>query len=130
MLFRSVSAQKKIETEFSRRDQELQRLAKQVQNLEASLEKNGLTLSDSERRTKERELGDLTRDFQRKQREFREDLNVRQNEEYAVVMDKANKAVKQIFDSDKYDLIIQDAVFWSPSIDITERVIKTMSEVK
>ncbi|MDR1276343.1 MAG: OmpH family outer membrane protein [Candidatus Accumulibacter sp.] len=126
----AAAAQKKIETEFSKRDQELQRLAKQIQTLQEALEKNGLTLSESERRTKERDVNDLTRDFQRKQREFREDLNLRQNEENAVIFEKANKAVKQIFDEEKYDLILQDAVFWSPSIDITDRVIKAMSDAK
>ncbi|MDR2508209.1 MAG: OmpH family outer membrane protein [Candidatus Accumulibacter sp.] len=126
----AAAAQKKIEAEFSRRDQELQRLAKQIQSMEETLNKNGLTISESERRTKERDINDLTREFQRKQREFREDLNLRQNEENALIFEKANKAVKQIFDDEKYNLILQDAVFWSPSIDITDRVIKVMSSTK
>ena len=98
--------------------------------MEEALNKNGLTISESERRTKERDINELTREFQRKQREFREDLNLRQNEENALIFEKANKAVKQIFDDEKYDLILQDAVFWSPSIDITDRVIKVMSGTK
>jgi len=72
----------------------------------------------------------LSREFQRKQREFREDLNLRQNEENAAVIEKANKAIKQIAESDKYDLILQDVVWVSPKLDITERVIKVLAEGK
>lgn len=123
-------AAKKIEAEFSKRDQELQRMAKQLQSLQEGLEKNAVTTTESERRNKERELNDLSRDFQRKQREFREDLNLRQNEENAAIIEKANKAIKQIAEADKYDLIVQDVVWVSPKLDITEKVIKSLSEGK
>ncbi|MBI2309164.1 MAG: OmpH family outer membrane protein [Rhodocyclales bacterium] len=123
-------AAKKIETEFSKRDQDLQRIAKQLQGLQEGLEKNGVTMSESDRRNKERELNDLSRDFQRKQREFREDLNLRQNEENAAIIEKANKAIKQIAESEKYDLIVQDVVWVSPKLDITDKVIKALSEAK
>ncbi len=123
-------AAKKIESEFSRRDQELQRMAKQLQSLQEGLEKNGMTMSESDRRTKERELNELSRDFQRKQREFREDLNLRQNEENAAIIEKANKAIKQIAESEKFDLIVQDVVWVSPKLDITDKVIKSLSEGK
>lgn len=123
-------AAKKIEAEFSKRDQDLQRMAKQLQSLQESLEKNAVTMSESDRRNKERELNDLSRDFQRKQREFREDLNLRQNEENAAIIEKANRAIKQIAESDKYDLILQDVVWVSPKLDITDKVIKSLSEGK
>ena len=123
-------AAKKIESEFSRRYQELQRMAKQLQSLQEGLEKNGMTMSESDRRTKERELNELSRDFQRKQREFREDLNLRQNEENAAIIEKANKAIKQIAESEKFDLIVQDVVWVSPKLDITDKVIKSLSEGK
>jgi outer membrane protein len=87
-------------------------------------------MAEGERRTKERELNDLSRDFQRKQREFREDLNLRQNEENAAIIEKANKAIKQIAEADKYDLIVQDVVWVNPKLDITEKVIKSLSEGK
>jgi len=121
---------KKIESEFSRRDQDLQRMAKQLQSLQEGLEKNGMTMSESDSRNKERELNDLSRDFQRKQREFREDLNLRQNEENAAIIEKANKAIKQIAESEKFDLIVQDVVWVSPKLDITDKVIKSLSEGK
>ncbi|HRF13191.1 MAG: OmpH family outer membrane protein [Candidatus Accumulibacter phosphatis] len=124
----AVKAAKKIEQEFSKRDQDLQRLAKQVQGLQESLEKGGLTMAESERRSKEKDLGELSREFQRKQREFREDLNLRQNEENAAIIEKANKAIKQLADNEKYDLIVQDVVWVSPKLDITDKVIKALSD--
>ncbi|WP_425499970.1 OmpH family outer membrane protein [Propionivibrio limicola] len=126
----AVRAAKKIEAEFSKRDQDLQRLAKQLQSLQESLEKNAVTMSESERRAKEKDLNDLSREFQRKQREFREDLNLRQNEENAAIIEKANKAIKQLAESEKYDLILQDVVWVSPRLDVTDKVIKALSEGK
>src|SRR5690606_29935067 len=106
----AVRAQQRLEKEFEKRDQELQRLAKDLQSMQEELERNGTTMADSDRRTKERALGELNRDFQRKQREFREDLNQRRNEELASVLDKANRTVKQIAESESYDIIFQEAV--------------------
>ena len=126
----AVKAAKKIEQEFAKRDQDLQRLAKQVQGLQESLEKGGLTMAEAERRAKEKDLGELSREFQRKQREFREDLNLRQNEENAAIIEKANKAIKQQAENEKYDLIVQDVVWVSPKLDITEKVIKALSDAQ
>ena len=126
----AVKAAKKIEAEFSKRDQDLQRMAKQLQSLQENLEKNSVTMSETDRRNKERDLNELSRDFQRKQREFREDLNLRQNEENAAIIEKANKAIKQIAESEKYDLIVQDVVWVSPKLDITDKIIKALSDGK
>ena len=123
-------AQQKLEKEFEKRDQELQRLAKQLQGMQEALEKNGMTMAEGERRNKEREFNELNRDFQRKQREFREDLNLRQNEENAAVIEKANRAIKQIAEAEKYDLVLQDVVWVSPKLDMTDRVIKALAEGK
>ena len=123
----AVKAAKKIETEFSRRDQDLQRMAKQLQGMQETLEKNAVTMTETDRRTKERELNELSREFQRKQREFREDLNLRQNEENAAIIEKANKAIKQLAETEKYDLIVQDVVWASPKLDITEKIIKALA---
>jgi outer membrane protein len=123
-------AQKKIEAEFQKRDQELARLADQLKRMQDELEKSSVTLSESQRRTKEREFGELNRDFQRKQREFREDLNQRRNEELAQVVEQANRVIRQIAEQEKYDIIFQDAVFASPRIDITDKVIKALEQGK
>lgn len=120
-------AKQKLEKEFAPRDQELQQLSKRLQTMQENLEKNGMTMADSERRTKEREFNELNRDFQRKQREFREDLNLRQNEEMAAIFERANKIIKQIAETEKFDLIVQEAVYFSPRIDITDKVIKALS---
>ena len=124
----AVRAQKKLEKEFEKRDQELQRLAKQLQGMQENLEKNSVTMSESDRRNKEREFGDLNRDFQRKQREYREDLNQRRNEELASVLERANKSIKTIAEAEKFDIIFQEAVYASPRIDITDKVIKALAD--
>ena len=126
----AVKAQKKLEKEFEKRGQDLQNLEKQLQKMQENLEKNGLTMAESERRNKEREFNDLSREFQRKRREFGEDLNQRRNEELATVIERANKTIKQIAEADKFDLILQDVVWVSPRLDITERVIKALAEGK
>jgi outer membrane protein len=123
-------AKQKIEKEFEKRDQELQQLSKRLQSMQADLEKNAVTMGESERRNKEREFNDLNREFQRKQREFREDLNLRQNEEMAAIFERANKIIKQIAEAEKFDLIVQEAVYFSPRIDITDKVIKALGEAK
>lgn len=124
----AAKAKKKIEKEFEKRDQELTRLARQLKTLQESIEKSAVTMTEADRRGKERELGELGREFQRRQREFNEDMNLRQNEEMAAIFDRLNKAIKSVAEAEKYDLIIQDAIFASPRIDITDRVIKVLGE--
>jgi outer membrane protein len=122
----SVSAQKKLEREFATRDQELQKLAKQARDLQAQLDKDGVTMSDSERKTKERDLSNLNRDLQRQGREFREDLNLRRNEELGQIQERARKAIQEIARAEKFDLIVEQAVFVDPKSDITDRVMKAL----
>ncbi|SMB25718.1 Outer membrane chaperone Skp (OmpH) [Sterolibacterium denitrificans] len=124
----AAKAKQKIEREFERRSQDLQRLAKQLQSLQEAVEKNAVTMSEAQRRNKEREFGELSREFQRRQREYREDLNLRQNEEMAAIFDRLSKAINFIAESEKFDLILQEAVYASPRIDITDRVIKALGD--
>ncbi len=124
----ATKAKKKIEKEFEKRDQDLQKVAKQLQAMQEALEKNSVTMAESDRHNKEREFSDMNRDFQRKQREFREDLNLRQNEEMAAIFERVNKVIKSIAESDKYDIILQEAVYASPRIDLTDRVIKALGD--
>ena len=119
-------AQKKIEGEFIKRDQELTKLADQLKRMQEELEKNSVTMAEGQRRTREREIGELDRDFQRKRREFQEDLNQRRNEELAQVLEQANRAIRLIAEQEKYDIIFQDAVYANPRIDITDKVIKSL----
>lgn len=126
----AMRAQKKLEKEFEKREQDLQRMGKQLQTIQDTLDKSGVTLSDADRRNKEREFSDLNREFQRKQREYREDRTQRQNEELAGVLERANRTIRQIAEGEKFDLILQEAVYFSPSIDITEKVIKALADPK
>jgi outer membrane protein len=121
-------ALKKIEKEFASRDQELQKMAKQIKDLQAQIEKEGVTMSESDRRNKEQEAARLNRDFQRVQREFREDLNLRKNEELVSIYERADRAIRNIAEQEKYDLIVQEAVFRSPRIDITDKVLKALAD--
>ncbi|MBL0719655.1 OmpH family outer membrane protein [Piscinibacter sp. Jin2] len=121
------AAQTKLETEFGRREKELADTASRLKTASEKLEKDAPTLSESERGRRQRELQEQDRDFARKRREFQEDLNQRKNEELAQVVDRANKVIKQIFETEKYDLILQEAVFAGPRIDITDKVIKSLN---
>ena len=124
----AARAKKKIEKDFEPRDQELQRIAKQLKSMQENIDKNAVTMAEGERRTKEREFGDLNREFQRKQREFREDLSQRQNEEMAAIFERVNKIIKQLAEAEKYDIIFQEAVYANPRIDITDKVIKALGD--
>ncbi len=121
------AAQTKLEAEFAKRDKDLQDLAQRLKSMSDSLDKSGTSLSAADRAQKQRDLSQLDSDFQRKQREFREDLNQRRNEELAAVLDRANKVIKQIAEQQHYDLIVQEAVYVSPRIDITDQVLKALS---
>lgn len=123
----AIKAEKKIEKEFSGRDQEIKKLMKQTKELQAMLEKESGSLSDADHRNKERELAAMNANLQRMQREFREDLNLRKNEELAIVLELANKAIQSIAEAEKYDLILQEAVYRNPRIDITDKVIKHLA---
>jgi outer membrane protein len=123
----AVRAEKKIEKEFAVRDQEIKKLTKQSKDLQTSLEKDGSTMSDSVRRGKERELANLNLNLQTMQREFREDLNLRKNEELAVVLARADKAIREIAESEQYDIILQEAVYRNPKVDITDKVLKYLA---
>ena len=122
----AVKAQKKLEKEFQNREQEIQKMIKQARDQQTWLEKEGLTLSEADRTKKQRELANLSRDLQHSQREFREDLNQRRNEEFAGVQERARKAIIEIAEKEKYDLIVENVVFASPRVDITERVLKAL----
>lgn len=124
----AVRASKKLEKEFAARDQEIQKQVKQFQALQVQLERDGVTMGENERRNKERDLANLNRDLQRAQREFREDLSVRQNEERAAFQDRVNKIIIEFAEKEKFDLIIQEGVYVSSRLDITDRVLKALAD--
>jgi outer membrane protein len=124
------AAQAKLEVEFGKREKELAEVANRLKGASEKLEKEAPTLAEAERTRRQRELVDQDREFQRKRREFQEDLNQRKNEELAAVVERANKVIKQIFDSEKYDLIVQEVVFAGPRVDITKKVIDALNAGK
>lgn len=123
-------ASKQLEKEFAPRAQELQRREAQMKALQSQLEKDAMTMSESDRRSKEQELSRMNLDFQRMQREYREDLNLRRNQELSALFERANRVIKQIAEAEKFDLILQEAVYRNQRIDITDKVLKALAEGK
>lgn len=123
-------ASRKLEKEFAPRAQELQRREAQIKALQSQLEKEAMTMGESERRAKEQELARMGVDFQRMQREYREDLNMRRNQELATLFERADRVIRRIAEAEQFDLILQEAVYRSSRIDITDRVLKALAEGK
>ncbi|MEX8497685.1 MAG: OmpH family outer membrane protein [Leptothrix ochracea] len=121
------AAQTKLETEFGKRDRDLRDAEQRRKTAEEKLDKDAPTLSEAERTKRQRDLLEQDRDLQRKRREFQEDLSQRRNEELSAVVERANRVIRQIYEQDKYDLIVQEAVFASARVDITEKVIKALN---
>ena len=121
-------AQTKLEQEFAKRDKEIQDMAGRFKTQSDKLDKDTAVLSESDRLKRQRDLADLDKEFQRKQREFREDLNQRRNEEQILVLDRANKVIRDIAEAEKYDIVFQEAVYVSKRIDITDKVLKALAK--
>ncbi|MDE2430255.1 MAG: OmpH family outer membrane protein [Burkholderiales bacterium] len=122
------AAEAKIEQEFSKRGKDLQEMSAKLKSMAEKLDKDAPVISESERIKRQRELSDFDQDFKRKQRIFNEDLNQRKNEEIAALVDRAVKAVKQIAEAEKYDIVLQDAVYFNPRVDITDKVLKALAK--
>ncbi len=124
------AAQAKLEQEFSKREKELNELGTTFKSASDKFERDAPTLSESQRATRQKQLIDMDRDFQRKRREFQEDLNARKNEELQTVLERANRIVKQVAEAEKYDVILQEAVYINPKHDITDKVIKALNTAR
>ena len=124
----ALRSQKKLQEEFAPRDQEIKAVNAQATEVKAKLEKDGLTMAESEKRALESELARLSREIQRLQREFREELNLRKQEELKVILRIANEEIDKIAAEEKYDLILQEAVYRSDRLDITDKVIKALED--
>ena len=121
------AAQAKLEQEFSRREKELVDMGNTLKTASDKFEREAPTMAESQRTARQRQLVDQDRDFQRKRREFQEDLSARKNEELSQVLERANKVVKQVAEAEKYDVILQEAVYINPKHDITDKVIKALN---
>ena len=121
------AAQAKLEQEFAKRQKDLADLQQSLKSMSEKFERDAPAMSEAQRAARQKEFGEQNREFQRKQREFQEDLNGRRNEELQQVLEKANKAVKQVAEAEKYDIVIQEVVYTSPRHDITEKVLKILN---
>lgn len=125
----TAESSKKLEKEFGPRSQELDRMQKQIRDLEAALDKDSVTMSETDKRNKERDVSNLKIEFQRKQRELREDINIRKNEELGALQDRINKAVQTVSEAEGYDLVVYSGVAYaSKKIDITDKVLKSLGK--
>jgi outer membrane protein len=123
----AVAAQKKIEKDFSEKEKQIQQMAERLVDLNKKYEQEQPVLAPSELVKRQKEIAEQEKEFQRKKREFDEDLLSRRQEEIALVLEKANRVIKQIAETEKFDLIVQDAVYYSPRIDLTDRILKILS---
>jgi outer membrane protein len=117
----------KLQAEFSKREKELADLGNRLKTAGDKFDKDQPSLTESDKVRRQRELVEQDREFQRKRREFQEDLSQRRNEELASVVERANKAIKQIAEQEKFDLIVQEVIFASARIEITDKVIKLLN---
>ncbi|MEY2952066.1 MAG: hypothetical protein RLZZ401_153 [Pseudomonadota bacterium] len=124
------TAQAKLEQEFAKREKELVDMGNSLKTASDKLEREAPTLSEAQRNSRQKTLVDTDREFQRKRREFQEDLNARKNEELQQVLERANKVVKLVAEAEKYDVVLQEAVYINPKLDITDKVIKALNAAK
>ena len=124
------AAQTKLEQEFAKREKEIDDAGNALKAASDRFEREAPTMSDSQRQARQRQLADQDREFQRRRREFQEDLNSRKQEELQQILDRANRLVKQVAESEKYDVILQEAVYVNPKLDITDKVIKALNGAK
>ncbi|MCD6026632.1 MAG: OmpH family outer membrane protein [Solimicrobium sp.] len=122
------AAEERLEDEFSTRRKELQEFTIKLKAMAEKLDKDLPVISEPERLKRQRALSDTDQDFQRKQRAYREDVSQRMNEETAKLNERTTKIIKQIAEAEKYDAILQDGVYFSPRIDITEKVMKALNK--
>jgi outer membrane protein len=123
-------AQTKLEQEFSKREKDLNDSGTALKNAVEKFEREAPTLAESQRVSRQKQLGEQDREFQRKRREFQEELNARKNEEFQLVLERANRVIKQVAEAEKYDLVLQEAVYINPKHDITDKVLKVINAAK
>ena len=119
-----------MEQEFSKRDIEIVDSGNALKASVEKFEREAPTLSESQRLSRQKQLGEQDRDIQRKRREFQEELNARKNEEFQQVLERANRVIKQVAEAEKYDLVLQEAVYINPKHDITDKVLKVINAAK
>ena len=124
------AAELKLKQEFVKRDEELQKLAARLKETNDKLERDSAVLAENERTKRQREAAELDRELQRRTREFREDVNQRKNEELSQVVERSRKVIRQVAEQEKYDLVVEDAIYFNGRIDITDKVLRALNGSK
>ena len=123
-------AGEKLQEEFKGREKAMNDMAGRLKAASEKLEKDAPTLSEADRVKRQRDVFELDKEYQRRQREFREDLNQRTNEERQAISEKATKIIKELANVEGFDIVLQDAVWASPRIDITDKVLAALDKDK
>ena len=126
----AIAAQNKLQQEFSKREKDLVDMGNTLKSDAEKFDRDAMTMSETQRSIKQRQLMDQDRELQRKRQEFQEDVKNRKNEEFKVVLDKANKVIKQMAESEKYDALLQQVAYINPKLDVTDKVIKALNAAK
>lgn len=126
----AIAAQNKLQQEFSKREKDLVDMGNTLKSDAEKFDRDAMTMSETQRSIKQRQLMDQDRELQRKRQEFQEDVKNRKNEEFKVVLDKANKVIKQMAESEKYDVLLQQVAYINPKLDVTDKVIKALNAAK
>jgi len=121
------AAQETIRSEFTPRQRELQNQQNTLKAKEDKLQKDGATMSESQRQNADKELRDSYREFQRKQSELQDDFNARRNEEMSRLQKTLIEQVRTFAKSQNFDLVLADGVIYTtPTIDITPQVLAAL----
>ncbi|MBB3221339.1 outer membrane protein [Massilia umbonata] len=118
----------KLKEEFSPREKALNELGARLKTATERYTKDEPTLGEQDRVKRQREVVELDKDFQRRQREFKEDLSQRTNEERAAIAEKATRIIRQLALTEGFDIVLQDAVWANPRIDITDKVLAALDK--
>ena len=122
------AADAKLQSEFSKRQKQVDDMLQRYKQSREKFDEEAPKLSDVDRTRRTRELLDMEKDVQRMQREYNEDLFQRKNEERAAIAQKAYKLIEQVAEQEHLDVVLQEAIWTSPRIDITDRILKLLDK--
>lgn len=123
----SIDVGKRLMIEFKPRNAELEKFRKQIQDKEASLEKDAASLSQRDLISKRQEIEYLKIDFDRKKNRQHEDFLLRKQEELNNFQNNVNAAVTSLGQSEGYDLILYNTGgYIGPKVDVTDKVLKLL----
>ncbi len=124
----AVEANKRLEKEFEPRNRALVNMQKKLRKMEERVQREGVTMSDAQLRKLENDVRNLKRDIRRTQEDYRDDLNIRRNDELRKLQKRVYDAIVELAKKEKYDVVVGDGVIYAAdSADITDQVLKLLS---